>query len=254
MRLRFGSSLVFTLFSAAVFAIVLASRTDLPQQVRAYPFAFLLALAMPALFSTYRLEQTTRRSYLHDLLRELRIEELARENSALGVLSDTDPVTGAASRRHLDRALGEACSWLTGSVFLLLVDLDHFKSLNDDFGHPAGDECLRAVVGVMRAQLRDTDLVARFGGEEFAIVLRNSSETEAVAAAERIRLAVARHSVAIAGVSLTMTISVGVAAVVPGGDVTGLLARADTALYAAKRGGRNQVRLDRVTAPESILG
>jgi diguanylate cyclase (GGDEF)-like protein len=260
VRLRFWSSVLFTVFSATVFDLVLLVRADLAPAVRAYPMGFLLALSVPALFAVYRLELAARRAYLHDLLQDLRIDELAQENSALGVLSDTDPVTGAASRRHLDRALREACvraaegGALAGSVFVLLVDLDHFKALNDEFGHPAGDDCLRAVVDVMRAQLRDDDLVARFGGEEFAIVLRNASEAEAVAAAERVRQAVARHTVTVGGVCFTITISVGVAAVVPGDDAMGLVTRADAALYAAKRGGRNQVRVDGVPAPMGALG
>jgi diguanylate cyclase (GGDEF)-like protein len=126
---------------------------------------------------------------------------------------------------------------------LLLIDLDHFKAFNDRHGHLAGDCCLREVVGAMRGQLSRYDLLARFGGEEFAILLASRTDTQAHAMAERVRAAIAGHVFMVGDVATRVTISVGVAALVPGMSALDVIATADAALYEAKNAGRNRVRV-----------
>ncbi|MGO9077794.1 MAG: GGDEF domain-containing protein [Streptosporangiaceae bacterium] len=136
----------------------------------------------------------------------------------------------------------------TGSpVAVLLVDIDHFKRVNDAFGHLAGDEALRAVSGVLRGAVREYDLAGRFGGEEFSLLLPQADEAGARAIGERIRAQVAALRVdagEAAGGPICVTVSVGVAAltaVAAGAGITELMAAADMALYRAKGAGRNQV-------------
>jgi diguanylate cyclase (GGDEF)-like protein len=152
-------------------------------------------------------------------------------------------------RKHADRVLARAQT--TGTqVGVLMADLDHFKAINDTYGHPAGDDVLVAVAGAMSGQVRgDLDIVGRFGGEEFAILIPEITERELLATAERIRLYVAAMGVVVQGddgpiETVRVTVSIG-AAIFPrdGGDLGELTLRADSALYEAKKGGRNQVRL-----------
>jgi diguanylate cyclase len=126
---------------------------------------------------------------------------------------------------------------------VVMVDIDHFKRLNDGWGHPAGDVALVAVANELRRRVRPTDAVARYGGEEFAIVLPRTGAEEAATAADRFREAIAFSGVTLPdGRSLPrLTVSCGVAAVRAGETAAGLLARADEALYTAKGAGRNRV-------------
>jgi diguanylate cyclase (GGDEF)-like protein len=158
----------------------------------------------------------------------------------------SDALTGLHNRRwlqemfprQLDRSArqGEA-------VALIMADIDHFKKLNDTFGHLAGDEVLRRVANTLEAHLRPGDLCARYGGEEIAVLLPNTELAAAVTIAERLVAAVARTSVHLSdGRSLpTVTISMGVAEVCRGHDLAELISNADSALYRAKQLGRNRV-------------
>jgi len=171
-------------------------------------------------------------------------ETLARQEAlAASRLAETDPLTGLANRRAvmdwLDRAI---CRARTGgaTISLVALDIDHFKSINDRFGHPAGDRVLQQVAAIARQQTRDGDLVGRMGGEEFIIGLRDAGAAVALARAERLRAAIARQS-GLAGVP-PVTASIGYATHEPGDTSLTLFGRADAALYAAKQGGRNRVR------------
>jgi diguanylate cyclase (GGDEF)-like protein len=139
-----------------------------------------------------------------------------------------------------------------GPLCVALLDLDHFKKVNDTHGHLVGDKALRAVSGVLREQMRSYDLAGRFGGEEFAVLLPQTREAQALTIAERLRTAIAALSVPVseddlAGVRVQVTVSIGVAALNRDGtgacDLTALLAAADAALYRAKQAGRNRICL-----------
>ncbi len=176
------------------------------------------------------------------------LETTRADKARLEALATTDSVTTLLNRRALvDRLTHEmerARRYAT-PLALLMVDLDHFKDINDTHGHLVGDEALREVARVLQGAVRNVDVVARYGGEEFAIVLPETSNEGAVAFAERVRERVAEHLFANERLpSLRITVSVGVASV-PSVDIESVedfFARSDEALYRAKAGGRNQVR------------
>ena len=157
----------------------------------------------------------------------------------------TDSLTGQPNRRALDELLKQQVnvSHSTGRTFsVLLLDIDHFKLVNDTHGHGAGDDTLRAFAQRVREHLRQGDHCARYGGEEFVVVLPGTTLVAALEVAERLRQGVAEASLMSVPLVRT-TVSIGAAQYLPGETVEQLLARADTAVYAAKRGGRNQVRV-----------
>ena len=182
---------------------------------------------------------------------ELRVlnARLAQLNEELSVQSQTDPLTGLANRRAFDQRLAEEVSRAARHgvpVSLLVVDIDHFKAYNDHYGHPAGDACLRRVASVLRECAgRPTDVVARVGGEEFAVLLPHQGTADALRIAERCMRGVEIAAIAHAGspVAPHVTLSVGVAESTDGQDAAALLAAADAALYRAKREGRRRVAL-----------
>lgn len=158
----------------------------------------------------------------------------------------TDALTGLKNRRSFDEELHRqfAQRQRQGTVFsLLLIDLDHFKQVNDTHGHPAGDSVLQTVAQLLTKTLREMDLVYRYGGDEFAVICPGSRLREAATAAERIRQAVETTPVQLNDEALSLKLSVGVAEVGGLEIADGLLQRADEALYAAKHAGRNRVRL-----------
>jgi len=158
-----------------------------------------------------------------------------------------DSLTGVGNRRLFMQRAGEEIerSFRYGvPLSLLMLDIDHFKAVNDTHGHDAGDEVLKALVVETNAQLRASDVFCRLGGEEFAVLLINADAASAEALAERIRQALAKLTVAADGTSITFTVSVGGTQRAAGSDsVETMLKRADNALYAAKEGGRNQVQM-----------
>lgn len=174
---------------------------------------------------------------------------LKRAHQNMVQLSRHDALTGLANRRHLDEAL--AHEWRRSaradrSLTALMIDVDHFKLYNDAFGHPAGDECLRKVADTLRARCRrPSDVVGRYGGEEFLVLLAGLDADRAVRMAETLREGV--ESLAIphpsSPAARRVTISVGAACVHPHaeGSPEELIRQADGALYQAKRAGRNRV-------------
>ena len=168
----------------------------------------------------------------------------AESNKDLERLATTDALTGLPNQRQLRARLAEvqARHDRGGSPFsLLFLDIDHFKRVNDSYGHPAGDEVLRRVAGVLSDRVRKVDLAARYGGEEFAVLLEGTDKEGALIMAERIRSAVAAMDLGDLGVSTAVTVSVGIASVPTDcTDTDPLIAAADQALYQAKRDGRNR--------------
>jgi diguanylate cyclase (GGDEF)-like protein/PAS domain S-box-containing protein len=175
-------------------------------------------------------------------------EKLQDAYLALEELASVDSLTGSANRRQFDDSLAQEWrrSVRTGSpMSLLLLDVDHFKLYNDFYGHLRGDNCLRQIA---RAALdmvqRPGDLVARFGGEEFAVILPGTSRDAALGLAERLRSAVEQHSIEhTASPHNVVTISIGCATMIPERQINPnlLIEAADQALYEAKRSGRNRV-------------
>lgn len=160
-------------------------------------------------------------------------------------IAERDQLTGALTRRgFIEKAEQEIarCRRYDRQASLLLLDVDHFKSVNDTWGHPAGDIVLRDLAAVLEGSMRPADLLGRLGGEEFAVLLPETPVADATAAAERFRNAIAARPICIGGArTIAVTASFGVAAL----DQTvtnaeGWIARADRPLYAAKHGGRNR--------------
>jgi diguanylate cyclase (GGDEF)-like protein len=132
----------------------------------------------------------------------------------------------------------------TGTGFAVaMLDLDHFKQVNDSLGHAAGDAVLKAFVRVVHATMRETDVFCRYGGEEFLMLLTDTDLPAAATAVERVRLAVAAHGWSAVAPGLSLTVSAGVAGWRKGEPLEPLLNRADGALYRAKRNGRNRVEI-----------
>ena len=160
-----------------------------------------------------------------------------------------DPLTGVLNRRSLVERLDAACQRAQARglpIALLFIDLDHFKQINDSFGHPAGDACLRAIIPPIHAELRQSDVIGRYGGEEFVVILSSADASAAIPIAQRILERVADVRVDGFGSPIKLTCSIGIAT----SDTLGvwgehLIAHADAAVYVAKRSGRNQVQVAR---------
>lgn len=170
-----------------------------------------------------------------------RTRALASSNERLEHLANTDRLTGVCNRRALDGALNaevERCRRYEHSLALLFLDLDHFKQVNDVHGHAVGDKVLQQFVVELRSLLRDSDVLGRWGGEEFIVMCPETASQDAVHLAERIRSHVADLDFPIAG---RVTVSIGVADFRPGDRIQDLVDRADQALYRAKLQGRNRL-------------
>mgnify|MGYP000930796619 FL=1 len=178
-------------------------------------------------------------------------DSLKKSNQALMELSNTDPLTHLSNRRFLMKTLEkelQRCERSQKPMALIMVDVDHFKPVNDTYGHQQGDVVLQTLADQMKAHLRDYDLAARFGGEEFALVLPETALAEAVQVAERLRVAISELRIPTDHDEIRLTISLGVATYPHPKvrTVDNLILEADRALYNAKEKGRNRV--------ETILG
>jgi two-component system cell cycle response regulator len=179
-------------------------------------------------------------------IRRRRFHQRLRSNYEHSLtLALIDPLTGLYNRRFLNAHLGTVLQQMQEQgkpVSLVVADVDHFKAVNDTYGHDAGDEVLRAVAQRILGNIRSFDMAARLGGEEFVVVMPDTPPEDAMAAAERLRAKIAESPLAaVGGRAICVTASLGVAASVRGDESAALLKRADQALYAAKRDGRNRV-------------
>jgi diguanylate cyclase len=176
---------------------------------------------------------------------ESAMQAVERFNRELKELSITDSLTGVFNRRYFEKTFADELSQAhrhQHPLSVVVLDLDHFKQINDVHGHLAGDECLKLVAGVLRQRLaRPGDIVARYGGEEFVVLLPATSQEDATAVADQLRLSIEKLDFLAAGQRISLTASFGVAGWVPaqGERYERLIAAADTALYQAKNRGRN---------------
>jgi diguanylate cyclase len=166
-------------------------------------------------------------------------------NQKLESFATIDGLTGVLNRRGLEDAaikMQDICKRINLSMAILLIDIDHFKKVNDKYGHLTGDDVLRHLSKEIASVLRSSDVLGRYGGEEFCVFLPNTTESDAIGLAERIRAGVeANHFQELQG-SIKTTVSIGVADSVRAGyDFKGLVATADSAMYSAKNSGRNRV-------------
>lgn len=183
--------------------------------------------------------------YIADVSERKRLQlELEASEARFRRLATVDMLTGAPNRRHfmscLDAELARVRRYKVDAC-LVMLDADHFKRVNDTFGHGAGDEVLKALVATGQQQLRSPDILGRLGGEEFAVLLPDTSLEQGLALAERFRQAVAERQVSAGNASIRLTISLGVVALSAQDSTDSAMERADQALYRAKAYGRNRV-------------
>jgi diguanylate cyclase len=175
------------------------------------------------------------------------MQELQRDLEQVRKEAMTDGLTGLSNRKAFDAAIARVMEEATstkGSFTLLMVDIDHFKSFNDNYGHQIGDQVLRLVARTLIEGVKGRDIAARYGGEEFVIILPDTTLSAGVAVGNSLRKAVATKDIINRSSSEKLgriTMSVGVAEFVPGESTEDLIERADSALYTAKHNGRNQV-------------
>ena len=193
---------------------------------------------------TVDLQRQSERLLRADEERERLLSRLREQTEDFARLAHEDPLTGLPNRRRFDEALAHefARSVRSGEAWsLAMIDIDHFKQVNDRHSHAVGDQALRAVAGVLRACGRDMDTVARLGGEEFALLMPHTALAQALGVCERLRMAVRSHDCGDIAPGLAVTISIGVAAWPQHPDPAAVMAAADAALYRAKTGGRDRV-------------
>jgi diguanylate cyclase (GGDEF)-like protein len=229
-----------------------AREQALPWLVLAFGLGLTLAVALSLRTSRQRRDAALRLARDRSQQLAVTLERVERTNEELELahaeadrLSRVDPLTGIFNRRHFSELLSaELARARSGSGAILLLDLDHFKSVNDRYGHLTGDAVLRAAAARIASITRSADCLARWGGEEFAVMAPGMDRDAAALLAERARAALADEPVAVDDVAIELTLSVGVAVVGPESQTPDrLVDAADEALYEAKRAGRNCVRV-----------
>ncbi len=219
----------------------------LPQPAIQTFFVLNMVVGLVSVFFVFR-TFVKAREHAHQLADEARraLEvangDLRDSREIIRQLMLTDALTGIANRRHLDERLMEEMERVQQkqrSFSILIADLDHFKEVNDRFGHAAGDEALKSVAGIIRRHIRASDFVARYGGEEFVVLMPDTDHQDAVMLAERLREAVSGQRIEAIGESIT--ISLGVTTTLGAMPLKSFVRQADDALYQAKRAGRDRV-------------
>jgi diguanylate cyclase (GGDEF)-like protein len=220
--------------------LFLSATQDLDQQIR-----LLDGGASDTITKPFHAAELVARLRLHLKLKRLQ-DELREKNAMLARMSTTDPVTGLRTRRYVAEVLN--IEWIRARRYrtplsVMMADLDHFKRVNDQYGHPAGDAVLRGVSDVLRQTLRAPDVAGRYGGEELLVILPQTEAAGAAQMAERWREAVEKATFRSPdGQSVGVTVSIGVAAFdAAHASPEDLVSDADAALYRAKNGGRNRV-------------
>jgi len=238
--LRLCASLRFHAETRDTPILVIGDADNQPTFVKAYDLGVNDSIMRPIETQELRVRTQTllRRKFYADSLKENYNEDLEM------VISD--PLTGLGNRRFFDRQIEPLFMALEdggADVSILVFDIDHFKRVNDILGHDMGDQILKEVAARIVTNMRAVDIVSRYGGEEFMIAMPGTSQEDAYLAAERVRESMAGTPIFVDGQGLSITMSCGVAQVVPGEQLREVFRRADSALYQAKRNGRNKVMI-----------
>ncbi|TWI70691.1 diguanylate cyclase (GGDEF)-like protein [Desulfobotulus alkaliphilus] len=249
ITIRFRLALGACFLILALYAAALPFISAMPLPAKFNSVLVMGTVILLCLVGCYQIEYRQRRDFLANQMKKTDALRLQHLNRQLTKLSLSDPLTGLANRRHFDESL--KLYWRRAErsgdpLSILFMDVDNFKSYNDNYGHPAGDECLKAIARILKAySRRPLDISARFGGEEFVMLLPATEGQEACIFAEKIRSSVEGLAIphAFSDVAGYLTLSIGVATAITDGrnDEQDLLERADAALYRAKTSGKNCV-------------
>lgn len=238
LGLRLGLYVSGSLLAALV-VFVIWFAPQWPSYAINIPAIFNIALALFAVLTISR---------HYEKSREEAFNFLAQRNSELEVLATTDPLTQLNNRSHLDEVLEQELNRAQRhqhELAVLILDTDHFKTLNDSYGHIVGDQVLKELSQVLLSHVRSSDILGRWGGEEFLVIAPDTDEDGAVELAEKIRIAVAEHR--FTDEKLHLTVSIGCAAYSSEDTLITIIQRADNGLYQAKHDGRNCTRLGKTT-------
>ncbi len=247
VQVRFTPVLILSqLISAVVFFGVIRTSLGHPHAILGFALVYVPVLLF-SLYISWSATLKNRQIFLRHMLEEW-------NHQALDQLAHTDMLTNLNNRRQFERLARSELARLQRHyepMCLLMFDVDHFKDINDHYGHDVGDEVLKIISQTAQEEMRTQDLLARFGGEEFVALLPNTNLDEAKIAAERLRQHISESRVITsAGDVIEYTISIGICLVEPKvQDLHSLLKSADQALYLAKESGRNCIRLATQTAP-----
>lgn len=238
------SSLLFAAAASAVYhgiAWLFGGPGGAPADIFFGTVAFLLVALLANHLAAMERRERGKKAAIEDLVAQLQTayEQMAEYARQAREMAITDEMTGLYNYRYFSEQLRReaARAGRTGEVFsLLLIDVDHFKRFNDTYGHPAGDRLLREIAAIIKASVREMDIVARYGGEEFAVILPETGQQEVLEVGERIRRRVAKHPcLAAGGDRIAVTVSVGAATYPLDADShNGLVEAADRYLYKAK--------------------
>lgn len=227
--------------------IILREKEQLQVKVRhkiaVFAVLLLLAVACVVIIAHYFTKGINAIFVEYKVIQEKQQFELEEINKYLHKRATTDNLTDLYNRQYFNDRLGEEIGRITrypGAVSLILFDIDHFKQINDNFGHLAGDDVLKELSALIRSHIRQSDLFARWGGEEFVILLLEAEKKESLVVAEKLCRIVANHTFA---VRENITCSFGTTTYIPGEGTGDFINRADQALYLAKEGGRNRVEI-----------
>ncbi len=249
VRIRFLYAFGFSVAILLLYVFAIDLVSQMPAEAADNSSLVLLTAAIISLIGNYQLESEIRRDFLLTLLQKINTIKLKETNRKLELLSISDELTGTANRRHFDITFER--EWNSAArneypISLIFLDIDFFKSYNDNYGHQAGDRCLKKIGDALnRSVRRSRDLLARYGGEEFVVLLPHTEMEEAFQIAENIRIHIQnmdiRHSYS--EITNQITVSLGVASALPNLQTKSsyLIEQADAALYQAKNNGRNRV-------------
>ncbi|WP_198341827.1 ligand-binding sensor domain-containing diguanylate cyclase [Oceanisphaera avium] len=209
-------------------------------------WSILACLLVISLWLLMRMRLRFIRYHAQELERQVadKTQELKHQAQAFARQARADSLTGLPNRRAFDEAMASAFSRAERTplpITLVVLDIDHFKLVNDTWSHEVGDQVLKVVAELIRNEIREVDFPARWGGEEFTILLPNTDLMTSVLVAERLRESVMEHDFGYLAADFKLTVSIGLAEAAPGMDAVQLLANADVALYQAKGQGRNRV-------------